>query len=129
MRFARASLKQNGAGGRGIRREPLSRAFCAGLIEAQIIHSTLLELVGLSRAFCAGLIEAIWSLCFQRDRASGYPVRFARASLKPLRRFPRRLSRRSYPVRFARASLKRGAITASHTTLFRVIPCVLRGPH
>ena len=40
------------------------------------------------------------------SKPPGYPVRFARASLKLRNTFSASLARRGYPVRFARASLK-----------------------
>ena len=39
----------------------------------------------LSRAFCAGLIEALGHFCLLDFDVGRYPVRFARASLKQLR--------------------------------------------
>ena len=60
----------------------------------------------LSRAFCAGLIEAPAARRLN-GWSNRYPVRFARASLKLVARAKAAASCSGYPVRFARASLKR----------------------
>ena len=80
MRFARASLK------------PL-----APLLDEQAPQA-------LSRAFCAGLIEATTAPSRTCSSRPGYPVRFARASLKP-------------------------DLSGGRHGRQGVIPCVLRGPH
>ena len=58
VRFARASLKHVKAGPEPRIEVWLSRAFCAGLIEAANTEDITPFAVRLSRAFCAGLIEA-----------------------------------------------------------------------
>ena len=83
----------------------LSRAFCAGLIEAVLAGNWPNGNLRLSRAFCAGLIEACLLNHF-RTLFTSYPVRFARASLKQQFGTIRQFAHWSYPVRFARASLK-----------------------
>ena len=81
--FARASLKRRRPEGDTHRQLPLSRAFCAGLIEAFWPGSPGVSASELSRAFCAGLIEAGPTRAAARASDPGYPVLFARASLKP----------------------------------------------
>ena len=56
--FARASLKHAGFRAAEQHRHELSRAFCAGLIEAKSAFIASIHSDQLSRAFCAGLIEA-----------------------------------------------------------------------
>ena len=108
MRFARASLKRAAPSPWPARRSWLSRAFCAGLIEASSASRTpRIRRPTLSRAFCAGLIEAGCKVK-GAGYVLGYPVRFARASLKRKRSLIGMKNAPSYPVRFARASLKRG---------------------
>ena len=105
VRFARASLKRQTRSATRRRRRELSRAFCAGLIEAAAGAATARPSAWLSRAFCAGLIEAARSGQIHVGSRSRYPVRFARASLKP----------------------RQGELVAPE--ILDVIPCVLRGPH
>ena len=82
----------------------------------------------LSRAFCAGLIEAVFGLGPILSGAVGYPVLFARASLKRRRRVGIADHRHGYPVLFARASLK-PMYAGGNFPSNEVIPCFLRGPH
>ena len=61
--------------------------------------------------------------------APGYPVLFARASLKPFVRERGQIGADTgYPVLFARASLKPAANWIDGYGA-KVIPCFLRGPH
>ena len=107
----------------------------------------------LPRAFCAGLIEALHDFFHDRIPKPGYPVLFARASLKqpaveimltdgtsyPVLFARASLKHRSrpgvhllsqrYPVLFARASLKQAVPRMRLSKSANVTPCFLRGPH
>ena len=67
--------------------------------------ATIRSRASLSRAFCAGLIEATVNPASERAVRAGYPVLFARASLK------------------------HNDIVGEDVRPGAVIPCFLRGPH
>ena len=91
MRFARASLKQLFAVQTwgALLRYPVRFARAS----LKLFDFVMLDVasITLSRAFCAGLIEAniVGKTMFGKPC---YPVRFARASLKPMSRLPSRTS-------------------------------------
>ena len=128
MLFARASLKQMVVGPGMTDKEMLSRAFCAGLIEATATAFSAVSVpsgypVLFARASLKQIVPEMMQTRFFR-----YPVLFARASLKLA--FAQYLCNFAlcYPVLFARASLKHYSI-GSENGLYGVIPCFLRGPH
>ena len=152
--FARASLKREGPANLFGTDAGYPVLFArASLKRAAVLAAFPASATALSRAFCAGLIEATRIDTDGICTIQGYPVLFARASLKPDRvremssipsSYPVLFARASlkrgqprqpstgwsrYPVLFARASLKRSAVNPFGSAALLVIPCFLRGPH
>ena len=113
------------------RRWQLSRAFCAGLIEATAGVATNFAQRALSRAFCAGLIEArnrrfglpAWTVVM------GYPVLFARASLKPPPSPSTPGTTAGLSRAFCAGLIEAFILQRPYVRIMCVIPCFLRGPH
>ena len=108
MRFARASLKPETHFGIPAALTLLSRAFCAGLIEAFACLRYLRRLRRYPVRFARASLKHAGLPTGPNGIAVRYPVRFARASLKPSVSAGTAARICSYPVRFARASLKLG---------------------
>ena len=83
VRFARASLKPAGCSPIFGNKKRYPVRFARASLKPRDVDGITLLQVLLSRAFCAGLIEALAALTHPLVEAAGYPVRFARASLKP----------------------------------------------
>ena len=104
--FARASLKQNIRILLQSQMGELSRAFCAGLIEAQQRRRDLPQEQGYPVLFARASLKHVSEVDRVANTLAGYPVLFARASLKRIEQTSAALGALGYPVLFARASLK-----------------------
>ena len=104
MRFARASLKRCSTADKPLASRKLSRAFCAGLIEAYTARERIVYV-------------------------SCYPVRFARASLKPIAGREIRITVSRLSRAFCAGLIEALERHFAFNQFAVVIPCVLRGPH